>query len=144
MTGYKWWTGMIIINQSHKLRLLNTLKIFMMMLSSSIRELFLVTWQKKGCELDHAKLASTPTALSSKCAQIVTQPDVEEALRLWVQHMEQKWETVTGAMLIEKCAQFEDALNVPEQERLRSEGWVQKFLWTWVWNVTENEGNSWF
>ena len=27
---------------------------------------------KKGCELDQAKLASTPTALSSKCAQIVT------------------------------------------------------------------------
>ena len=35
---------------------------------------------KKGCELDQAKLASTPTALSSKCARIVTQPDVEEAL----------------------------------------------------------------
>lgn len=42
--------------------------------------------------------------------------------------MEQKQETVTGAMLVEKHAQFEDALNVPEQERLWSEGWVQKFL----------------
>ena len=99
---------------------------------------------KKGCELDQAKLASTPTELSSKHAQIVTWPDVEEALQLWVQHMEKKWETVTGAMLVEKCAQFEDALNVPEQERLQSEGWVQKLLQTWVWNVTENEGNSWF
>lgn len=99
---------------------------------------------KKGHELDQAKLASTPTALSPKHAQIVTWPDVEEALQLWVQHMEKKWETVTGAMLVEKCAQFEDALNVPEQERLWSEGWVQKLLQTWVWNVTENEGNSWF
>ena len=43
-----------------------------------------------------------------------------------------------------KHAQFEDALNVPEQDRLWSEGWVQKFLQMWVWNVTENEGNSWF
>ena len=42
--------------------------------------------------------------------------------------MEQKRETVTGATLFEKHAQFEDALNVPEQERLWSEGWVQKFL----------------
>ena len=47
MTGYEWWTGMIIISQPHKLRPLNTLKILMMMLSSSIRELFLITWQKK-------------------------------------------------------------------------------------------------
>lgn len=58
--------------------------------------------------------------------------------------MEQKQETVTGAMLVEKHAQFEDALNVPEQERLWSEGWVQKFLKMWVWNVTENKGNSQF
>ena len=99
---------------------------------------------KKGHELDQAKLASTPTALSSKCAWIVKQPDVEEALWLWVQHMEQKQETVTGAMLVERHAQFEDALNVPEEERLQGEGWVQKFLQTWVWNATENEGNSQF
>ena len=44
--------------------------------------------------------------------------------------MEQKQETITGAMLVEKHDQFEDAPNGPEQERLWSEGWVQKFLQT--------------
>ena len=42
--------------------------------------------------------------------------------------MEQKHETVTGPMLVEKRAQYEDMLHVPENERLRSDGWVQKFL----------------
>jgi len=85
---------------------------------------------KKGCQHDQEKLAATPTALSSKRAHIVTRPDVEKALRLWVEHMEQKHETVTGAMLVEKRARFEDKLKVPENERLRSGGWVQKFLRT--------------
>lgn len=55
---------------------------------------------------------------------------MEKALRLWVEHMEQKHETVMGAMLVEKWAHFEDKLKVPENERLRSDGWVQKFLRT--------------
>lgn len=71
---------------------------------------------------------ATPTVLSSKRACIVTRPDVEKALQLWVQHMEQKCETVTGSMLVEKRAQFEDLFKVPEYQRLRSDGWVQKFL----------------
>ena len=83
---------------------------------------------KKGRQKDQERLAATPTALSTKKARIVTRPDMEEALRLWVEHMEQRRETVTGAMLVEKRAQFEDKLNVPENERLRSGGWVQKYL----------------
>ena len=55
---------------------------------------------------------------------------MEEALKLWVGHIEQRHETVTGPMLVEKRAQFEDKLNVPVNERLRSGGWVQKFLRT--------------
>jgi hypothetical protein len=85
---------------------------------------------KKGRQKDQERLAATPTALSAKKARIVTRPDMEEALRLWVEHMEQRCETVTGAMLVEKRARFEDKLNVPENERLRSGGWVQKFLRT--------------
>lgn len=60
----------------------------------------------------------------------MTRPDVEKALVLWVAHMEQKHETVTGSMLVAKRVKFEDALNVPEDERLQSGGWVQKFLRT--------------
>jgi len=83
---------------------------------------------KKGHQKDQERLAATPTALSAKKARIVTRPDVEEALRLWVEHMERRHETVMGAMLVEKRAQFSDKLNVPENERLKSGGWVQKFL----------------
>ena len=85
---------------------------------------------KKGRQKDQDRLAATPTALSAKKARIVTRPDMEEALKLWVGHIEQRHETVTGPMLVEKRAQFEDKLNVPVNERLRSGGWVQKFLRT--------------
>ena len=85
---------------------------------------------KKGRQQDQAKLTSTPTSLSSKRIHVVTRPDVEQALRLWVEHMESKRETVSQPMLIEKRARFEDMLNVPEPQRLRSGGWCQNFLRT--------------
>ena len=56
---------------------------------------------KKGCKQDDTRLVSTPSALSLKQAHIVMQLDIEEALWLWMQHMEQKWETVMGPMLVE-------------------------------------------
>jgi len=51
---------------------------------------------------DQSLLASTPTALSSKRIWVVTRPDVEDALVLWVKHMEEKNEHVTGPMLVVK------------------------------------------
>ena len=75
---------------------------------------------------------SNPNALSSKRPHIITRPDVDSALRLWVQHMEQQNEVVNGSMLIVKWAAFEDALNVPEEERLPGPGWVSSFCHTWV------------
>ena len=50
---------------------------------------------------------------------MVTCPDVERALILWVHHMEEKGETVSGPMLLEKRKTFEEMLQVPEDERLR-------------------------
>jgi hypothetical protein len=44
-------------------------------------------------------------------------------------------------MLVEKRAQFEDKLNIPENERLQSGGWVQKFLRMWVW-LRNSRGKS--
>jgi hypothetical protein len=76
----------------------------------------------KGHQKDQERLAATPTALSAKKARIVTRPDMEEALKLWVKHMERRCETITGPMLVEKRAQFEDKLNIPENERLQSGG----------------------
>ena len=46
---------------------------------------------------------------------------------LWVKHMEEKLEHVTSAMLVTKQGKFEDLMDVLEEERLHSDGWVQKF-----------------
>ena len=67
-----------------------------------------------------ACMASHPNALSSKQQHIVTRPDVDCALQLWVWHMEQKGEPVNGGMLIEKWKVFEEKFNVPEDKRLLS------------------------
>jgi hypothetical protein len=74
-----------------------------------------------------ARIADNPAALSSKRPRIVTSPEVECALVLWVQHMEVRGKVVTGPMLREKRKRFEDELRVPKEERLPGEGWVSSF-----------------
>lgn len=81
----------------------------------------------RGRKEDQQKLLSTPTALSSKRVRVVTRPDVEKALWLWVKHMEEKSEHVTGPMLVAKRAKFEKEMDVPEAERMKSDGWIGKF-----------------
>ena len=71
-----------------------------------------------------ACVRSNANALSSKQPHIVTRPDVHCALWLWVQHMEQKREVINSAMLVAKRAVFEEALDVPVDERLTGPGWV--------------------
>ena len=68
-----------------------------------------------------------PSALDSKRPRAVTSPEVEMALYLWVKHMEEKKETVNVAMLMAKREQFEKAMEIPDEKRLRSDGWVPKF-----------------
>jgi hypothetical protein len=70
---------------------------------------------------------SHPSALSSKQPQIVTRPDVEHALILWVWHMEEKGKTLSGLMLRAKHVRFKDWFDVPEGECLLGEGWVALF-----------------
>ncbi|THU93936.1 DDE-domain-containing protein [Dendrothele bispora CBS 962.96] len=84
---------------------------------------------KKG-ELQ-ARADQNPSALSGKRARVVTRPDVEEALWLWVQKMEKKNEIVTGPMLMEKRKRFEELLHVPEVERLNGTGWITSFKQTY-------------
>jgi len=74
-----------------------------------------------------ARVHSNPNALSSKRPRIVTRPEVDRALCLWVQHTEQKQEVVNTGMLVVKRAAFEEALSVPEDERLTGPGWLQSF-----------------
>ncbi|KIK78813.1 hypothetical protein PAXRUDRAFT_162973 [Paxillus rubicundulus Ve08.2h10] len=71
--------------------------------------------------------SDTPNAFALKRPQIVTWPDVECALVLWVEDMENKGETVTGLMLREKQRRFEDRFQVPDHEQLLGDSWVQSF-----------------
>ena len=80
--------------------------------------------QKKVLE---ERATSTPNALSSKRPRIVTRPDVERALILWVRHMEEAKETVTGPMLRAKREKIEEMLGVPEEEHIRGDGWIAPF-----------------
>ncbi|KAF8262143.1 hypothetical protein EI94DRAFT_1468226, partial [Lactarius quietus] len=61
-------------------------------------------------------------AASTKCEHIVTCPDVDRALYLWVKSMEAKSEIVTGNMLCTKRRFFEQELGVPEEVHLQGEG----------------------
>ena len=73
------------------------------------------------------RISTHPNALSSKRIRVVTQPDVERALILWVHHMEEKGETVSGPMLLEKRKTFEEMLKVPEDKQLHGVGWLGPF-----------------
>ncbi|KAF8227376.1 hypothetical protein L208DRAFT_1101393, partial [Tricholoma matsutake] len=67
-------------------------------------------------------ITSHPNALSSKHPCVVTRPDVERALILWMKHMEEKGETVNGPMLKVKRLKFEEHFNVPEAECILGDG----------------------
>lgn len=73
------------------------------------------------------EVAENPAALSSKRARIVTRPDVDRALWMWVQDRMTKNRTVSGPELSEKRKIFEEKFNVPETERLSDTGWLQPF-----------------
>ena len=73
------------------------------------------------------RVNANPSALSSKRPQVVTRPDVESALFLWVKHVESKGEQTNGQMLKEKRSRFEELFNVPNEERLLGDGWVASF-----------------
>jgi hypothetical protein len=81
---------------------------------------------KKREELE-AYATSFPNAASTKRERIVTCPDVDRALYLWVKSMEAKGEIVTGSMLCTKRGFFEQELGVPEEVRLKGEGWLASF-----------------
>lgn len=77
-----------------------------------------------------AHVNDNPNALSSKRPHIVTLPEVERALLLWVHRMEHNGETVTGHMLWEKCQRFEKELGILDAERLPGNGWIASFCKT--------------
>ena len=74
-----------------------------------------------------AEVEENPAALSSKRARIVTRPDVDQALWMWVKDRMSKSRTVSGPELSEKRKIFEEKFQVPEAERLSETGWQQAF-----------------
>ena len=76
-------------------------------------------------------MQSNPNALSCKWPHVVTRPDVDHELWLWVQQMETKGGVVSGPMLMAKQEAFE-ALEVPADKRLPGSGWLQPFYQVWV------------
>ena len=86
---------------------------------------------KERAEME-ARVHSNPNALSCKRPRVVTRPDVDHALWLWVQEMGKKGEVINRSMLMAKRESYEEALKVPEDERLPGEGWTQSFCQAWV------------
>ena len=74
-----------------------------------------------------AYATSFPNAVSTRRERIVTHPDVDRALYLWVKSMEAKSEVVTGSMLCTKRRFFEQELGVPEEAQLQGVGWLASF-----------------
>jgi hypothetical protein len=85
---------------------------------------------------------SNPNALSSKRPRVVTRPDVERALVLWISHMEERGETVTGPMLKEKRRRFENLFDVPEDECLAGDGWLASFKRTYKLKEYRRHGEA--
>ncbi|KAF8294173.1 hypothetical protein DL93DRAFT_2195656 [Clavulina sp. PMI_390] len=97
---------------------------------------------KKGREDIERRLNATPNALNTKRERIVVQPQVERSLFLWVRHMEEKGETVSGPMLETKRERFENLFDVPQNERLKSKGWIPKFCQTYDWFLRDSSMNA--
>ena len=89
-----------------------------------------------------ARVNDNPLVLSSKRPRVVTRPDIERALVLWVQDMEQRGKTVSGPMLREKRKRFENKFQVPEAERLLGESWVQSFCNTYKIHEIRRHGEA--
>ncbi|KAG6839709.1 hypothetical protein H0H87_000214 [Tephrocybe sp. NHM501043] len=85
----------------------------------------------KGCDKLESRVHDNPVAMSSKHGRIVTRPDVEKALFLWVKHMEAKGESVSGPMLREKRKRYEEEFEVPDNQCLLSDGWISSFCQTY-------------
>lgn len=86
---------------------------------------------KAGHEADIAKLQLHPGALDSKRVRSVTRPDVEQCLVFFVKHWEDfRGRPVSGPILMAKRRFFEERLNVPEEERMKSTGWIPSFCKT--------------
>jgi hypothetical protein len=87
-------------------------------------------------------ITSHPNALSLKRPRIVTRPDVERALILWVRHMEEKGETVNGPMLKAKRLKFEEQFDVPEAECLSGDGWIAPFCKAYGYKERRRHGEA--
>jgi hypothetical protein len=88
------------------------------------------------------RVESNPNALSSRWPCVVTRPDVERALVLWISHMDERGETVTGPMLQEKWRRFEHLFDIPEEQQLTGDGWLASFKKTYKLKEYQRHGEA--
>ena len=86
-----------------------------------------LSWKISEWEKLEAHVNAHPNALSTKWPCIVTHPDVEKALVMWVQEMEVHGESINGNMLQVKLTKFEEEFDVPERECLPGKGQIPSF-----------------
>jgi Tc5 transposase DNA-binding domain len=95
---------------------------------------------------NHTKLnkrsQSNPSALSVKRPCVVMQPNVERALVLWINHMIEKGETISGPMLCKKRKWFEELFKVPDDQKLREDRWVASFCKTYKLKKYRQHGEA--
>jgi len=82
-------------------------------------------------EILETRALTQKNGMSMKRNQVVTRPDIEKMLYEWCQHMNAKGEVFIGEMLVRKRGQFESLVQVPEDERLSSTGWIASFKRTY-------------
>ncbi|KAF6756552.1 hypothetical protein DFP72DRAFT_768376, partial [Ephemerocybe angulata] len=68
------------------------------------------------------QVSRAPGGASAKRECVVTCPEVDHALALWVKAMDAKNETVSGKMLVEKRRIFEERMAISEERRLDGTG----------------------
>ncbi|KAF8223097.1 hypothetical protein L208DRAFT_1085398, partial [Tricholoma matsutake] len=103
LTLHDWMTVSMFINQHPDMKQGNIVKHFASKSDSAL--LFnqctlsrkLKSWEE--LEEHHISSQIANALSSSKHPHVVTRPDVERALILWVKHVEEKGETVNGPML---------------------------------------------
>jgi hypothetical protein len=71
-----------------------------------------------------AQVEAIPNGANLKRNSVTLCPEVDHALRLWFMSMQLRKEVICGDMIVEKRHQIEDILDIPDNKRPKSDGWL--------------------
>ncbi|CAK5267874.1 unnamed protein product [Mycena citricolor] len=72
-------------------------------------------------------VANSSTVGSQKRARVVTCPEVDKALSVWMYNKEEKRNMVTGTILVVKRKCLEELMGIPEEQCLTGNSWLESF-----------------